>query len=134
MEQKVPFNRLLQVKIIDLHKGFCRVKIPWNPDLLGDPDRKAVHGGVLASILDVAGGTAAMTELEHKQRLSTLNLRVDYLKPGPPENLICDAFVVHKGNKVCHVSMKLFPEGKEESIALGQAIYSVARPKVNVSE
>ena len=130
MEQKVPFNSLLQIKILILREGFCKVRVPWNPSFVGDPDREAVHGGVIASLIDVVGGAAAMTCLDEAQKLSTLNLRIDYFRPGPTKPMLCEAQVVHRSNTVCHVAMKLYAETQElKVIAKGQAIYSLARPK-----
>jgi uncharacterized protein (TIGR00369 family) len=133
MEEMVPFNQFLELQIDEFREGFCRLRVPWRAELLGDPLRQATHGGVVATLLDVAGGAASMSCLDmSRHRLSTLNLRVDYLRPGPPKEMVCEAIVEHLGNKACIVSMKLFSAEDDREqvgpIAMGQGIYSIAQP------
>ena len=139
MEEMVPFNLFLNLHIDAFDEGFCRLRVPWRAELLGDPLRQAVHGGIVATLLDVAGGAASMSCLDMRtHRLSTLNLRVDYLRPGPPKEMVCEATVEHLGNKACIVSMKLFSAEDDREqvgpIAMGQGIYSIAKPKSTAHE
>ncbi|MEC9465417.1 MAG: thioesterase family protein [Myxococcota bacterium] len=134
MEEVVPFNQHLGLKVEELSEGYCRMRIPWADHLTGDPGRPAVHGGVLATLVDVAGGTACWTVLEDENgRLSTIDLRIDYLRPGPAKDMVCDAHLVRMGNKVCTARMEVFSEDDDRSnvgpIATGQGVYNVAKAK-----
>ena len=89
---------------------------------------------VLATLLDAAGGAACWSLLENESdRLSTVDLRIDYLRPGPAQAMICEAKVVRMGNKVCVARMEIFSEGDDPNeigpIATGQGVYNVAKPK-----
>ncbi|MBT6179648.1 MAG: hotdog fold thioesterase [Deltaproteobacteria bacterium] len=134
MEEEVPFNKHLQMKLESIREGYCLVRIPWATHLTGDASRPAVHGGVLATLLDAAGGAACWSLLENESdRLSTVDLRIDYLRPGPAQAMICEAKVVRMGNKVCVARMEIFSEGDDPNeigpIATGQGVYNVAKPK-----
>ena len=134
MENVVPFNKHLGLKVEVLSKGYCRMRIPWADHLTGDPGRPAVHGGILATLVDVAGGTACWTVRESESdRLSTIDLRIDYLRPGPAKDMICEAHLIRMGNKVCTARMEVYSEGDDQDsvgpIATGQGVYNIAKSK-----
>src|SRR5689334_3169644 len=82
-EQYIPFNRFLGVEATHLERGRARMEIPFREELIGDWMRPALHGGVISMLADTAGGIAVWTALENPiSRVSTIDLRVDYLRPG----------------------------------------------------
>jgi uncharacterized protein (TIGR00369 family) len=83
MDELVAFNKHLGVTVYHLTSGHCVLRLPPAPFLTGDPMRPAIHGGVLSTLIDTAGGAACFTRAESDDRLSTVDLRVDYLRPGP---------------------------------------------------
>jgi uncharacterized protein (TIGR00369 family) len=134
MEEEIPFNKKLGMKVISMEKGSCTLMIPWDESLIGDPIRSAVHGGVISTLIDTAGGAACWSMLEGAEdRLSTVDLRIDYLRRGPPEDLVCEAQVVRMGNRVAVARMELF-SGLEQldnrqTIATGQGVYNIFKPR-----
>src|SRR5687767_2616477 len=46
MEEMVPFNRLLGLRGESASEGRCVLRLPVRGDLVGDPRRPAIHGGV----------------------------------------------------------------------------------------
>jgi uncharacterized protein (TIGR00369 family) len=127
MEELVPFNRVLGVKCTKAEEGFVRLEIPFRPELIGDPTRPALHGGVLSALADTAGGAAVWTTLEDERaRVSTIDLRIDYLRPGQPLLIICEAIVVRAGNRVGVTDMRVFhPSNEAETIATGKGVYNI---------
>ena len=134
MEEGIPFNRHLGMRVELLEQGRCVLRIPWNDYLIGDPSRPAVHGGVLSTLADTAGGTACFTLLTTSQdRVSTVDLRIDYLRPGPSEDLLCEAHTVRMGNKVAVARMHIYsgtlpePGEADRALATGTGVYNVVR-------
>lgn len=124
----VPFNRLLQLQIQELGDGYARMSTPFREELIGDPFRRAIHGGVISAAIDTCGGAALWTRCERGDRLSTVDLRVDYLRPGLTESLYVDGRVLRLGNRVGVTEMVAYHAGrKEEPIAVGMAVYNVRR-------
>ena len=131
MGKQIPFNRVLGIEVTKLAEGFCRMEIPYRPELIGDPFRPALHGGVLSSLIDACGGAAVFTVVVPPDKVSTIDLRVDYLRPGALERLVCDASVTRLGNRVASVDMKVFHPGAESKlVATGKGVYNVKRVKV----
>ena len=132
MEDFIPFNRFLGLKVIDVQKGFVRMEIPFRDELVGDPQRPALHGGVMSALADTAGGMAVWSKIDdERSRVSTIDLRVDYLRPGKLETLVAEAQVVRLGNRVGVADVRLFhPAKPEDTVATGKGVYNVVLAKV----
>ena len=127
VEHKIPFNNFLGIRLGEIDKGRVRLLLPYREEFLGDPTRPALHGGVISTLVDMAGGAAAWTELEKTDRLSTVDLLVDYLLPATKDTLEAEARVVRIGNRVAVVQVTVTQHGREDVIAQGRAVYNVAR-------
>src|SRR5580693_9413428 len=100
MEELIPFNRFLGIKVASIEEGNIHLTLPFRPEFVGDPMRPALHGGVMSTLADVAGGLAVWTGLDSAlARVATIDLRIDYLRPGRLEQLDATAIVVRKGNR-----------------------------------
>lgn len=125
---QVPFNQVLGIRIEGLDAGFCRMSVPFREDLIGDPFRRALHGGVISAVVDTCGGAAVWTQCERDDRLSTVDLRVDYLRKGEPEALYVEARVLRVGNRVGVTEMVAYHAGRRhEPVASGKAVYNIRR-------
>lgn len=126
MEEMIPFNRWLGVRMTRAESGFARLEIPFREELIGDPLRPALHGGVLSALADAAGGGAVWTVIEDERaRVSTIDLRIDYLRPAKLERVIAEATVVRVGNRVGVADVKLFQSDPSETIATGKGVYNI---------
>jgi uncharacterized protein (TIGR00369 family) len=131
MEEMIPFNRFLGLKVAHIERGFVRIAIPFRDELVGDFMRPALHGGVLSTLIDVAGGFAVWAHLENdRSRVSTIDLRVDYLRPGRLTEVIAEARVVRAGNRVGVVDVRVFhPDAEDVTIATGKGVYNIMLAK-----
>lgn len=97
----MPFNRALGMELERYEKEFAQLAFKNQPMMVGNWAQSILHGGVIASALDVAAGLVCVgstltrhetiSEDELRQRLSrmgTIDLRVDYLRPGRGERFI----------------------------------------------
>lgn len=137
-DKKLPFNQFLGLNVIAGDAEEVKIVLPWRDDLMGNPFHKILHGGVTSAILDTVGGlmamlyavkdTPAMSAAEFRERVSnigTIDMRVDYLRPGKGEEFTATAHVIRKGNKVAVCRMELHNE-KQTLIALGTATYMMS--------
>lgn len=122
----IPFNQHLGLETLDVEVGVARMRLPFRPEHVGDPMRPALHGGVLAALIDTCGGAAVWTLLKLTERVSTIDMRVDYLRPARPDALMAEARVTRKGRHVAVASVRVWHSDKPDSlIAEGKAVYSV---------
>lgn len=128
MSDLIPFNRVLGLDVVELGHGHAVLGLPYRDELIGDPARPALHGGVLSALADTCGGAAVWTAIGDDDRVSTIDLRVDYMRPGPLERLLAISDVLRVGNRVGVVSIRIVPEARpNEIIADGRGVYSVRR-------
>ena len=128
MEREIPFNRELGIRVVELAPGRAVLEIPFRDSLVGDPARPALHGGVLSALMDTAGGAAVWTLLGESDRCSTIDLRVDYLRPAGLDTVRAVAEVLRLGNRVGVTNIRLFhPQTEQEINAEGKGVYSVKR-------
>ena len=133
-EQMIPFNRVLGLKIDSLDPKAPRLRFDMRPELVGNPVRQILHGGVISAALDVVGGLAiALASLaektgeappRHFPNIGTIDLRIDYLRPGRGKYFIATGRVVRLGGRVAVVHMELVND-TDEQIATGSAAYIV---------
>jgi len=126
-ERNIPFNAHLGMTVDHIEAGHCVLRIPYADHLIGDPGRPALHGGVVSTLADTAGGLAVFSKFPFNEaRVSTVDLRVDYLRPGLPQDVLCEATVVRLGNKVA-VTHMVVRQGPDYLAADGRGVYNVLR-------
>ncbi len=133
MREGIPFNRLLGIEVMEIRPGFARLDVPFRDELIGNPAIPAIHGGVISALIDTAGGCAAFTMTIPGDAVSTIDLRIDYLRPGQPLRLAAEAQVVRMGGRVASVDMKAFHPDSGLVVATGRGVYHVRRLKTPTS-
>jgi uncharacterized protein (TIGR00369 family) len=135
----MPFNQLLGLEFIRSNEGLesdsIELHVSWREALTGNPLQKILHGGVTASMLDTIGGLVAIIEAIKRTndadlaslqsrlpKMGTVDMRVDYLRPGRGEQFIATAKVIRGGAKLAVCRMELHNE-KGDHIAFGTGTY-----------
>lgn len=126
--EQIPFNRVLGIRITELTRGRAVFSVPFRPEFVGDPTRPALHGGVLSAVADACGGCAVWSAVGADDRISTIDLRVDYLQPARLEEIGCVGDVLRVGNRVGVAKISIFhPSRPDELVAEAKGVYSVRR-------
>ena len=132
MEEHIAFNKHLGLKVESFDPEAPKLRFDMRPELVGNPMRQILHGGVISATLDVAGGFAIMLSLVGDSavtptsfpNMGTIDLRVDYLRPGRGKHFIATARIVRKGSRIAVTHMELHNDA-DELIATGGAAYVV---------
>ena len=128
IDEMIPVHRFLGITLRDVRVGWAELYLPYRPELEGDPRSKRMHGGIIACLLDSAGGAAAITTLTGPDdMISSIDIRVDYLEPAKPDNVIAEGEIVRNGSAIIVTRMKAYHESTGEVIAEGKAVYRVKR-------
>jgi uncharacterized protein (TIGR00369 family) len=80
-----PHMRELGIKFLSVDRGEVVAMVPYRKELVGDPLTGILHGGVVTTLLDSAGGAAVFSMLSGTSPIATLDLRIDYLRPSTPD-------------------------------------------------
>jgi len=86
-----------------------RVVLIGNPDLRSFNLLGTVHGGWAASILDTAMALAAMSSIDENNRHTTLDIRINYLRPITLETgeVRAEGTVIQGGRRVAYCEGRL---------------------------
>ena len=135
---KIPFNRVLGLEVVGLANEAPILRFQMRPELVGNFLRGNLHGGVISSVIDVTGGLTAFLGLQRKlhdvsiedrlqrfERIGTIDMRVDYLRPGMGAWFEARGYLLRTGNKVAVTRMELHNDA-DELIAIGTGAYTVA--------
>ncbi len=136
--EKIPFNRVLGVRLELLRYDLVKAQLEMRDELVGNYIHGSLHGGVISALLDVTGGLAAFMGIQQKLsesslenklkqfgKLGTIDLRVDYLRPGLGRLFISSGYSLRTGNKVAVTRIELHNE-KGALIAVGTGSYVIA--------
>ena len=137
-EEKIVFNQVLGLKIVSMAPELVVGRIDMKPELVGHFAYNRIHGGVISAGLDAMGGLAVMAaigarhmdeeplqRLHRFAKLGTIDLRIDYLRPGIGSHFELRAEVLRLGSRVATTRMEfLGPDGK--IMSAGAAAYIVS--------
>jgi uncharacterized protein (TIGR00369 family) len=60
------------------------MRLPYHPQLVGNPETGVLHGGAITALIDACCGAAVFMALAKPAFIATLDLRIDYLAPATP--------------------------------------------------
>jgi uncharacterized protein (TIGR00369 family) len=135
-EEMIVFNQVLGLKITSIKPDRVAARIAMRHELVGSPNR--LHGGVISAGLDAMGGLAVMAAIGARHmdeapqqrlhrfgKLGTIDLRIDYLRPGIGEHFQLHAEVLRLGSRVATTRMEFRgADGKLLSTGAGAYIVS----------
>jgi len=103
----VPIGDLLGFRVTGVEKG--RVTLAGRPDERSYNLLRSVHGGWTAAILDTAMALANLTLLAAEQTFTTLDIRINYLRPVTLETgeVFAKGSVLQSGRRVAYCEARL---------------------------
>jgi len=137
-EEQLPFNHLLGLRVVEFSPQRVVSSIEMRQELVGHFVHNRLHGGVISAGLDAMGGLAVMAAIAAKHmddapmerlnrfgRLGTIDLRIDYVRPGIGERFTLHAEVLRLGSRVANTRME-FRSEQGDLLSAGSAAYIVS--------
>ena len=116
----MPIASLLGFNIKSVQLGQAVIELDMSEDLTNAMG--TLHGGVFCTIADTAMGVAFFTMLEKGESLTTLELKINYLKPVWNGKLLAMGKVVKKGKMMGFVECDVIDEN-EQLVARASCTY-----------
>ena len=136
-EDKMPFNKLIGIKIDTITPETAIIRVDMKEDLVGNFEKKILHGGVISTVLDFTGGVIAQIQLLKEMRdasaeeiikrftgMGTIDMRIDYIRPGRGNYFLATGHLMRLGNKVA-VARTEMTDDKDLLLAVGTSTYLV---------
>ena len=134
-EDKIVFNHWMGLKIVSIQATGIVAHLTMKPDLVGHFAYNRIHGGVISAALDAMGSLAVMAamgakhmdelpanRIERFTRHSTIDLRIDFLRPGIGDEFTIHAEAVRVGARVGNARME-FRAADGKLLSTGTAAY-----------
>jgi uncharacterized protein (TIGR00369 family) len=137
-ERRIVFNQTLGLTVLSPRAPQPRIRFAMRPELIGSQFHGRLHGGVISATLDAMGGFALMVAIGEKHldedttqvlhrftKMGTIDLRIDYLRPGVGEHFVASAEVTRLGGRIGSTQMRLVND-QDRLIATGSAAYVIS--------
>jgi uncharacterized protein (TIGR00369 family) len=119
-----PYYRLLGIEATEIREGESRIQMLFKQELTHPYG--IVHGGAIASLADSAVAMALISLVEPKDRITTIEFKINFFVPVSKGELKAHAKIIHKGSKTAVGDVEVINEGGE-LVAKVIATYSIMR-------
>jgi len=122
MSENASFPEATGIELSSAEEGHAVVSLQaeeWHLNAMG-----AVHGGVISTLIDVSMAEALGTIAEEDEQPFTIQITVNYMKPGKPGTLTSTAEVRMGGERVTIVEAEVTQEEDDEVVALATGTYA----------
>ena len=120
-EERIPFNAFLGMKVTMMTEGEAEMMVTTRPEFTGDASRPALHGGVVSALADAVAGLAVFTTVAKTHKASTVDIRVDYLRPGAVDE---DVYARAR-SRVASTQVVVYQSDIDAPIAVATAVYNL---------
>ena len=120
ISDQIPFNHQLGLRVDEFGPDQVTVSFDMRPELVGNFATGVLHGGVISATLDLVGGLTALGSVlalarpasmeevgEIFSRFGTIDLRIDYLRPGAGDAFVARGATLRAGRRVAVTRMEL---------------------------
>ncbi|MGH8699678.1 MAG: PaaI family thioesterase [Burkholderiales bacterium] len=119
------FHKFLALELVegDADKGYVLLKLAYHPKYSIFPEPGTYHGGILASLIDVAGALAC--GLKAGRPAPTVNLRIDFLQPPAKVDLYASGDLRRFGRNLAVADVEI-RDAEGNVYCIGRGTFSTA--------
>jgi len=126
--ERIYFPSLVGVQVEELRVDYCRMRLPFRAEL--EQPMGVVHGGAIATLIDVCVVPAIGTAYESIVNYSTVDLHVQYHRALMQEDAVCHGWVTKRGKSVIFCEAEVIAASSDKLIARGFMTYNVSPQRV----
>ncbi len=98
MKNNSPYWSLLGMELVDVKKGWAKVRLPFKRELVHPLG--IAHGGAIFSPADSAVAMALIGIVGEDEIFTTVEMKINYLKPFDRGEITAEARILHKGSTI----------------------------------
>ena len=123
--------RALGIDVESVGDGAATMRMPWSPELVGDPGTSVIHGGAVSALLDTCGGAAVLSHPKNNAPTATIDLRIDYMRSASPgQSVRARAEVYHATKSVAFVRAQAWDDN-ERQVASATGAFTFTPTRAN---
>ncbi len=108
--QRVPYARHMGFEILLVEGEQLLVTLPFRDDCIGNASLRAVHGGLIGSLMEFSAVAQVMHELQGEAIPRIINITVEYLRGARPAKTFAKAKIMRLGRQIATVSVIAYQE------------------------
>ena len=114
--EATPYAEFLGISIEIVDGGYV-CHLAFRDEHIGNPILPALHGGVTGALLESAAIFHLVWDLNATSIPKTINLSIDYLRPGRAVDTYASGVVTKQGRRVSNVRVEAWQEARDKPIA-----------------
>ncbi|HKP65066.1 MAG TPA: PaaI family thioesterase [Casimicrobiaceae bacterium] len=120
---------LIGASLVDVKPGYCSIAVVPRPAI--SQQHGYVHAGILAALVDSAGGYAGFTLFPDDSSVLTVEYKLNLLAPAVGERIFTEGIVVKPGRTLCITrgEVNAEAEGRRLLVAIMQQTLMVMKGK-----
>ena len=120
---------LIGASLVDVKAGYCSIAVVPRPAI--SQQHGYVHAGILATLVDSAGGYAGFTLFPDDSSVLTVEYKLNLLAPAIGERIVAEGLVVKPGRTLCITRGEVHAEagGRRSLVAIMQQTLMVMKGK-----
>lgn len=119
---EIPFNAHIGLRLARLHKDGVTIECTMRPELRNGSG--VLHGGVTATLADVAVGMALARHLGRLRAVTTVEMKINYLRPVAHGRITARSHLVKVGSRLCCGRVEIF-DGEKRPAAAALITYMI---------
>lgn len=121
--ERPPFHALLRPQAVaaDAGEGTVEIRLPYRDEFRRAPGEAGYHGGVIATLIDLAGHAAVAVKVG--RMAPTIDLRIDYLRAPAGGDLIARGKLLRAGRSIARADVEII-DATDKVVAVGRGTYS----------
>lgn len=125
----IPYSKFMGItmKRVD---GELLGALAFGEHLIGNPMLPAIHGGVLAALLESTAIFQLMWETEAIVLPKTITVTVDFLRPGRAQDTWARGILTRQGRRVANVRVEAWQDDRSRPIAVASAHFLLKTPEL----
>ena len=126
--KRSPMLKFLNASLLEVETDYVSIKLPKQEFMT----RKAgmFNGAMMASLVDVSSGYAAVSHFEEDCYVVTIELKINYMRPAIGDFLISKSHVV-KGGRISVIRTEIYAqnEGEESQVHAATSLVTMMKMK-----
>lgn len=124
--EAMPYARALGMRVEKCEGGEASIAMDYDEALVGDPESGVIHGGAVSALMDTCAGAAVMSHPRASILTATLDLRIDYMRPASPGQVIrTEATCYHVTRSVAFVRAVTYDADDSRPVATANGAFTV---------
>src|SRR3990167_7401028 len=122
--KRLPFAQTLGMRCEVLGDEMTAI-LPFQEKLIGNVAIRALHGGAIASFLELTAMLQVFLVSDMPRPPRPINLTIDYLRKGHAKDLYARAYVLKMGRRMASVRAEAWQENRAEPVTALMAHFLV---------